>query len=135
MKIIIENPKFFMQRIARVIHQATEILSLKTDCLWNSFQIVNGKCKRVSVATAKKRFKIQFIDRFHDALKCLESNDFSQIDWIDFRDILTACQYKANFFFKSEEEIKAWKEDVIIEVYTQDDVFFQNTLSRLAQRI
>ena len=135
MKVIIENPSLLSKRIARVISRASEILELKSECLWDSFQIVSGKCKRVSVATAKKRLKIRFIDRFHDALECLESKDFSKIDWIDCRDILCACQYKANYSFSSEQELKDWDKDIIIEVYSKDDLFFQNTLDRLAKRL
>jgi hypothetical protein len=132
MKTYISDVTLLRQRIGRFISRAESILNLRKEFLWSSFMITNGKCKRVSAAVAKKRFRAQFVDRFSVVLECLKGDDFSAINWVDFRDVLISCGYKANFFFKTEEELKAWDEDIVIEIYSTEDISFRNTLDRLA---
>jgi predicted DNA binding protein len=132
-RVIIENPNLFMSRIERVKMQAQGILRGRYDNFWASFQVVKGKSKRVSVATAKKRFQSRFIDRFDEALECLKSQNFSEIDWIDFRDVVDACHYKiVDSWGLTEKQLKALKKsDIVIEVYSRDDKHFRDTLRRL----
>jgi hypothetical protein len=133
--VIIENVPLLKLRINKVIAQAIRIIEMRIECGWHDFVICNGKTKRVSNATAKKRFKARFIDRFREVLECLESNDFDKIDWVDYRDVLVACSYKANFFFHEEDVMRTWSGDIIIEVYAKEEKYMDNTLSRLAMRL
>jgi hypothetical protein len=137
-RVIIENPEKLIHRIGRILCQAQSIIRNRKECFWNSFQIVNGKSKRVSSATAKKRFHHRFVDRFDVVKQCLISGNFSEIDWIDFRDVLNACQYKIadSWNCKTEVELKALKDsDIIIEVYEKENEVFEDTLKRLRMRL
>jgi len=127
MKVIIENVTLLKDRLADFISIAKQVLNHRREFLWSSFEMEKGKCRRVSLTTSKKRFKAQFIDRYTNALQCLESNDFNQADWIDLRDVLYHVCYTINM--QGEKSMKAFREskkDIVIEVNGDIDYFVES---------
>ena len=134
MKIIIEKPELLQLRVQAFIGVAEKVLKERRDSLWASFQIVSGNLRRVSLATSKKRFKLQSIDRCQGVWDCLNKGNFTDganfegIDWIDLRDVLYHTCYTINM--QGEKSMKALREsgkDIVIEIY-KDDVTFNKAL-------
>jgi len=124
MKVYIEDVLRLKLRILAFIDVAEKVLNERKEFLWSVFEMKNGKCQRVSLSTAKKRFKAQCIDRYREALDCLNSNDFSKVDWIDLRDVLYNVLYAIDMQGeKSMADLRQSKKDIIIEVYKDEDAF------------
>lgn len=131
-----ENKMVYIEDIGRLkirvmafIGISKKVLEQKRDFLWSSFVMKDGECRRVSLATSKKNFKAQWIDRYQKALDCLNSKDFTTADWIDLRDVLYMVLYTIDM--QGEKSMKALREsnkDIVIEVFKKDDTLFNDAL-------
>ena len=136
MNVYIQDVSKLRLRILAFMGTAKNVLNNRREWLWTSFVMKNGKCRRVSLETAKKNFKAQWIDRYQKAFDCLGTDDFTTVDWIDFRDVLYTVLYNINM--QDEKSMKALrdsKKDIVIEVYGNDDALFNNVLERFTQRL
>lgn len=132
--IYIEKIGLLKIRVMAFIGTAASVLNDRQEFLWSSFVMKDGKCRRVSLATTKKNFKAQWIDRFQKVLDCLNSNDLTTIDWIDLRDVLYAVLYEINMQGeKSMKALRVSEKDIIIEVKEQDNTVYNDVLKRFVK--
>jgi len=124
MKVYIEDVLRLKLRILAFIDVAEKVLNERKEFLWPKAEMKNGHCVSVPLATAKKSFKAHWIDRYQEALDCLNSNDFSKVDWIDLRDVLYHVLFAIDMQGeKSMAALRQSKKDIIIEVYKDEDAF------------
>ena len=131
MKVYIENVTLLKDRLDDFITIAKHVLVHRKEFLWPKCEMKNGHCVSVPLATVKKSFKTHWIDRYQEALDCLNSNDFTTADWIDLRDVLYHVLFAIDMQGeKSMAALRQSKKDIIIEVYNDDSKQFAEDLAR-----
>lgn len=127
MRIIIENVNLLKKRLKIFIRASEYVLKNKRDMYWSRWEMKKGKIRSVSLTESKRRYKEMCINRYNDVLHCLESNDFSKIDWIEVRDVLYWVGFQIEM--KNEKSYMALRDsrkDIVITVYKTPEQFEEN---------
>jgi hypothetical protein len=127
MRIIIENVNLLKKRIKTFIRASEYLLKNRKEMYWSRWEMKRGKIQNVSLTKSKRRYKELWINRYNEVFYCLESNDFSKIDWIEVRDVLYWCGFQIEM--KNEKSYKALREsrkDIVIAVAKSPEQFEEN---------